>query len=327
MLIRSFLLLACVAAFFTADLFAADRIQDSGFDLSLGYRVDQLDWSISGDKDGTNPNVLSELIWTDLEILQTQLDAWVETRDLLWLNTNTLFLAKAAYGKIFVGYNRDSDYAGDNRTLEWSRSENQSDDGYTLDLSGAFGPKYELLQGKLYVAPLIGYSFHIQNLELTEGVQTVSENGIYTTYFGGTDNPAPLGPITNLNSSYTAYWFGPWLGANVQLLPFEKWSFDLSAEYHIVEYFAEADWNLRANLAHPVSFEHEAHGNGIILSAKSVYELNQRWSAFFSGNVQFWETGDGVDTTFFANGTRGGTQLNEVNWESYAVMFGVSCHF
>lgn len=320
MLKRLCLITVGVFTFLTTSLFAADRIDNSGIDLSLGYRIDQLDWSIAGNRSGTNPNVLSELTWSDLEILQLQLDGWVETTDLLWLKTNTLFVGKLAYGNIFVGDNRDSDYDGDNRTLEWSRSENQSDDGFTFDASGAFGPKYEIVKGRFSVAPLLGYAVHMQDLNITEGNQTVSDNT-------NGNNPWPLGPIPALDSSYTAYWFGPWLGLNMQLTPVDKWSFEFLAEYHFIEYFAEANWNLRTNLAHPISFEHEAHGRGIVLSAKSVYALNQRWSVFLTGNVQFWQTGDGVDTTYFADGSRGGTKLNEVNWDSYATMLGLRYQF
>lgn len=306
---------------------AADRIEELGIDLSLGYRADQLDWSIAGDYSGQNPNILSELTWSDLEILQLQLDGFVETKDLLWLETKTLFLGTLAYGSIYSGNNQDSDYAGDNRTLEWSRSNNQADDGFTFDVSGAFGPKYELVPEKIFLTPLIGYSVHIQDLSIKDGQQTVSDDVIHDAYFNPAEDPWPVGAIPGLDSSYRAYWYGPWLGLNLQLTPVEKWSFEFSGEYHIVELFAEADWNLRSNLAHPVSFEHEAHGTGLVFALKSCYELSQQWALIFSGNVQSWQTGDGVDTTYYANGSRGGTRVNEVNWSSYALMLGLRYGF
>ena len=42
----------------------------SAIELSNGYRVDRLDWNIAGNLAGTNPNVLSELTWRDIEIYQ-----------------------------------------------------------------------------------------------------------------------------------------------------------------------------------------------------------------------------------------------------------------
>lgn len=325
------LLIALPLIFFTLATplvsFASEQIKDLGLDFSTGYRVDQFDWSIAGNTNGTNPNILSELTWADMEIFQLQLDGWVESKDLLWLKTNTLFLGKMAYGKIYVGENRDSDYAGDNRTLEWSRSVNQSDDGFTFDVSGAFGPKYELLDGRVSLAPLLGYSFHIQHFIMTDGKQTVSDDAIHDAFFDPLEDPWPLGQIPALDSSYTAYWYGPWFGLNLQLKPVEKWTLELSGEYHIVEYFAEANWNLRANLVHPISFEHDACGTGLIFTLKSSYELTEHWSAVFTGNLQSWQTDDGTDTTYFVGGTRGGTRLNEVNWESYALMIGLGYRF
>ena len=40
--------------------------------VKAGYRVDQLDWNIAGNNAGTDPNILSELSWKDLEIWQVQ---------------------------------------------------------------------------------------------------------------------------------------------------------------------------------------------------------------------------------------------------------------
>ncbi len=305
---------------FATGAFAADPIETTGLDLSLGHRSDQLRWSIAGNNGGSNPTILSELTWDNLKIQQLQLDGFLESKDFLWLGTNNLFVGSLAYGRVYSGDNQDSDYAGDNRTLEWSRSNNRSDDGYTFDASGGLGPRYLLASGKVKLAPLIGYSVHIQDLRMEEGFQTVSQNIAGRT-------PHPLGPIVGLDSTYTAYWYGPWLGLNLQIMPVEKLSLEISSEYHIVEFFAEADWNLRTDLEHPVSFEQEAEGSGFVLSLKSVYELNLQWSAVFTGDLQFWKAEDGNDKTFFADGRRGGTRLNEVDWDSYATMLGLRYQF
>jgi hypothetical protein len=41
--------------------------------LSAGYRTDTLNWHIAGNLQGTDPNVLSELTWSDLKIYQLKL--------------------------------------------------------------------------------------------------------------------------------------------------------------------------------------------------------------------------------------------------------------
>lgn len=316
-------LVLCFSSVLVPVVSAADYLETVELDLALGYRVDQLDWNIAGNYNGTGPTVLSELSWDDLEVLQLQLDAKLETRDLLWLKTNTLFVGKMAYGSIYAGTNQDSDYAGDNRTLEWSRSNNQADDGFTFDASGAFGPKYSLRSGRVSLTPLLGYSVHIQDLSITDGRQTVSDADNYQVYDSDAEYPPPaLGPFPGLDSSYRAYWYGPWLGLHLQLAPMPKWDFEITGAYHIVEYFAEADWNLRSDLDHPVSFDHEADGTGLLFLLQSVYELNPHWSLVASGNIQSWQTDAGVVTTYKDDGSRGGTRLNDVNWDSYAYMFG-----
>ncbi len=47
--------------------------------------------------------------------------------------------AIAAYSWIFDGENQNSDYAGDDRMLEFSRSNNNSDEGNMLDASFGIG--------------------------------------------------------------------------------------------------------------------------------------------------------------------------------------------
>lgn len=39
--------------------------------LDAGFRSDDLDWSIAGDADGNNPNILSELTWENIKSLNS----------------------------------------------------------------------------------------------------------------------------------------------------------------------------------------------------------------------------------------------------------------
>ena len=102
---------------------------ETDFTLSAGYRVDDLDWSIAGNINGNNPNVLSELTWDDVESYQVKLQG-----NFVWPNIIAL-KGYVNYGWIFDGDNQDSDYLGDNRTLEFSRSNNSTDDDYVWDNS------------------------------------------------------------------------------------------------------------------------------------------------------------------------------------------------
>ncbi len=48
-----------------------------GLELTNSYRIDNLNWNIAGDLYGNNPNILSELTWTDLKIYQLKAGAEV----------------------------------------------------------------------------------------------------------------------------------------------------------------------------------------------------------------------------------------------------------
>ena len=322
------LLLVSFCVLGPTDVTASERIEDLGLDLSLGYRVDQLDWSVAGGSAGGSPNILSELTWRDIEVVQLQLTGNLELKASPWLKANTVFQGRLAYGSIVSGSNQDSDYATDNRTLEWSRSENSADEGFTFDVSGAVGAKFNKVVNYFSITPLAGYSLHRQDLSITDGYQAFSNDVIHDTYFPtATGHPPKLGPIPGLDSSYTAYWYGPWVGLTIAAEPLEQLKIALTGEYHWIDYFAEANWNLREDLAHPISFEQEARGTGIVWSLETEYVLTDRWSMLLSGNLQYWQTDAGADTSYRADGTRGGTRLNEVSWDSYALMGGLLYRF
>jgi len=98
-------------------------------------------------------------------------------------------------------------------------------------------------------------------------------------------------------------------------------------EYHFADYYAEADWNLRTDFEHPKSFTHEADGRGLVFTVGAEYNLNDNWTLDVNADVQDWRTEAGIDRTFLSSGIATDTRLNEVNWESYALMVGATCHF
>jgi hypothetical protein len=283
------------------------------YTINIGYRNDDLDWNIAG----STVNILSELTWSDLEILQLE---YAFTRN---LPNRFKLKGSLAYGLIFDGENQDSDYDGNNRTLEFSRSNNSADDGNTSDVSIGLGYFFPLLTKNFIATPLVGFSFHGQNLTMTEGVQTIA-----------TPLRTPvLGPFAGLNSSYDAKWYGPWVGLDLKARIYKRDGTSLAheiligIEFHWADYYAEADWNLRTDFDHPKSFEHEADGSGIVFWAGYNYFFNPQWSLSFSGKYQEWETDPGIDRIFFADGSEVKTRLNEVNWESFSLMVGVTCRF
>jgi hypothetical protein len=158
------------------------------FDVYTGYRDDTLNWNIAGMSDGTSPNILSELSWDNLHIWQIEGAGRVTFAKRLRLE------GSLGYGWIYKGDNQDSDYFGDDRTLEFSRSNNNSDGDNVYDWSVGVGYQYnlgemaDLMVDELWMTFLGGYSHHEQNIRITDGFQTI---------------PA-LGPFDGLNSTYKA---------------------------------------------------------------------------------------------------------------------------
>ncbi len=285
------------------------KAEDSAvFDFGIGYRSDDLDWNIAGDLTGQHPNVLSELTWSDLKILQIKGTAKASVR-------RFYMRGSLGYGWILDGDNQDSDYLGDNRTLEFSRSNNDGGDGNVFDASIGIG--YAVVDQKLMIAPLIGYSYHIQDLSAQKGFQTI-ETPPFTP---------PIGPFPGLDSTYEAHWHGPWIGVDVSHGASEKLNLHASFEYHWADYEAKANWNLRSDLAHPVSFRHDADGDGIVVSGGAVYDPERFWPLSLTVEYQDWSTDPGINRVFVADGTILETRLNEVNWESFAIMLGTAYKF
>lgn len=277
------------------------------FKLNSGYRIDNLHWNIAGDLTGANPNILSELTWTKVRILQINGLATAPLRQSLFLQ------GSMNWGVIILGNNQDSDYQGDNRTQEFSRSNNNGNGDNALDLSVALGYNLTGNKSKFRLAPMIGFAFNQQNLRLTDGYQTINIDP-------DTKTVGDTGPISGLNSTYKASWFGPWLGTGFTGNLSPKLTLLFGFEYHLANYYGEGNWNLRDDLTHPISFTHNADGNGYIWSAGANFSPSPQLNLTLKYYSSAWFAGPGIDRVFGADGAMGETCLNEVIWNSRAVM-------
>ena len=288
------------------------------FFISAGPRKDELSWSIAGSAAGTDPNVLSELEWTSVDSYQITFANRSRFRRHIYCRT--VF----DYAWVQDGTVRDSDYDGDNQTLEWSRSISESPGDEMWDFSTGVGYAFILSGGRLMVAPLVGYSFSKQNLRIKHGNQVIS-----------TRSPAPaVGPLSGqLNSTYFARWMGPWIGCDmlyrvgVKHPDAHPMQFGLSAELHYADYYGEGNWNLRSDLNHPKSFEHDAEGYGICISGEWLFALTPHWNLNLTADYQYWDTGTGTDRKFLDGGGTAATLLNGVTWTSSSFMVGANYNF
>jgi hypothetical protein len=288
-----FILLTLSSPFCVRDVSAEIEIS---LTFSEDIRMDNFDWNIAGNIYGANPNILSELTWSDLMIIQSKVHGQLTIADKFYLRCSH------GYGWILDGDNQDSDYLGDNRTGEFSRSNNSPDDGNVMDVSVGLGYQFRPRNGKFTVTPLIGYSYHEQNLVMTNGYQTIGSK---------------TGPFPGLNSKYEARWMGPWTGVDLSLKIINKIKLSGVMEIHLLtDYEGVADWNLRYDFQHPKSFEHSAYGYGKFISTAIDFTLNRRWNIGITTSYQDWSTNSGKSRTYFSDGAEIETRLNEVNWDS-----------
>jgi len=291
--------------------------------IQAGYRQDQLDWNIAGG----GVNVLSELSWDNLRIYEVEGRGHYEYLP----RTRRFGLAlegSLGYGVIDSGENQDSDYSGSDRALEWSRSNNRTDRGHVLDASLGVGIPYLSSLADMRFTPLLGYSYHRQKLVLTDGVQTLSDQTLADQFFGaGEVAVPPLGAFSGLDSTYSTQWYGPWAGLEVACREDKRFSFSGRFEYHLAEYRAEGDWNLRDDLQHPKSFSHDAVGRGLVGEVAGRYRMTPRWALHLAVDYSDWKASDGTDSIYLADGAVARTRLNEVNWTSFAVKLGAVYRF
>lgn len=289
--------------------------------LTAGIRNDELEWAIAG----SGVDVLSELSWSDVESYQISMAGHAQ------LKNNIYFRGQFNYGWIIDGTVRDSDYGADGQSEEWSRSISETTGDQLYDLTIGGGYSFFFLQKRLMVTPLLGYSYHKQNLRIQNGVQVVSEPNPFP---GGSDPPAP-GPLSSdLNSSYFARWTGLWTGYDLRYRPkmhlplHRSMEFRFSMELHWADYYGEGIWNLRSDLVgDPKSFEHKACGFGINLTGQWLINVGDQWDITFTASHQKWSTGSGIDRKFLISGGSSTTKLNGVEWESTSFMAGAVYHF
>jgi hypothetical protein len=295
---------------------------ETEFVLAAGLRHDTLDWSIAAN----GVDVLSELDWSSIDSIQWSLSnrSRIKRRILLQGHFN--------YAIIRNGWVRDSDYGDDGRTVEYSRSISETDGDDFWDISAGGGYTFFFQGDRLAVTPMVGLSYNKQNLRIQNGRQVISEDNPYSNQV--LDNPPSIGPLSDqLNSTYFARWVGPWIGLDLRYRPnrFLKGkpqvALGMTMEIHWADYYGEGNWNLRNDLEHPTSFEHEAVGFGLRLAGDAVFHLNDHWAVSFAAAYQRWSTADGTDRLFSVRYGELVTTLNSVNWSSTLVTIGMAYHF
>src|SRR3569623_985030 len=103
----------------------------------------------------------------------------------------------------------------------------------------------------------------------------------------------------------------------------------LDFEYHFTDYHAEANWNLRDDWAHPVSFVHDTRATGVVAALELNRKLSERWSFVARVESQRFVGEPGTDIINSIDSYTGAIEqlsarLNAVMWQSLAANVGVT---
>jgi hypothetical protein len=279
---------------------AQDSTHFKKLDLSIrvtaGFGQEALDWSIAGNLQGKNPNILSELIWEDVT------GPVAELAVTLSFKRKVLLRIAGDYQKTISGNVTDSDYQGDDRTLQSFYADVDSDRGSAMRIAGE-----------------LGYHFQIsENYALQTWVGYVHDRSLLYLR-----DPESYGD-QKLNSTYKNYWKGIILSLSGELKISSRLRLAPRFSYKQLRYDATANWNLIEVFMHPESFKHYAKGFGLAGEVETAYRLNKLVSLVLLPQYAFAETGKGTDTVFLQNGQIEKTQLNGVSKSNFKLTLGVS---
>lgn len=298
---------------------AGYSIESKSLGLGSGYRKGDLEWNTGFPNNSALPNILSELEWSNIDIIQFSFDGDVKLRNKLRLGLDL------GFGVISGGSGQDSDFELDNRQGEFSRSTFSVGGDDTIDASAYIGYEFpvQLFEDKrTFFTPLLGYSYYEQNIQFEDAVQVISG-----TAFGIT--LPPPGPFSGLDSEYKTNWYGPWLGFEFKYES-SNWALITDYSHHWADFDAQGRWNLRGDLAQPISFIQETEGEGDRASLMLIREWQNDWHAYLNLGMERWKTEPGHQNSISFTGANiggNGFRLNKVKWDSWWVGIGMKRYF
>lgn len=266
--------------------------------VSTSRQREDFHWSIAGNSNGQNPNVLSELKWKNVSGQEY-------STNIQW-NMWRRFSLFASYARenIKSGSVNDMDYNGDNRTDPIYTGNFSDNKGYTDSWLAGVG--FVIFNNNLFsLVPYLGYGNSSQYLYLVD--QT--------------------GQFPGLNSSYEAHWNGPFIKLRSSVKVWHSLKLAADITYNQVNYNAQGDWNLINEFQHPVSYRHVAQGYGLSANARLIYNITGNIAAHVGYSYFNWETGNGNDQLYLSSGAIDKTRFNGVFRYGFQVAGGVTLEF
>lgn len=285
--------------------------QEISLEVGAGYRQDHLSWSLGGPEG--RPSTLSRLEWSDLQITDYQAKVEATFCDKYYIRL------EGDYGYIENGKNTDKDWTVDELTrqdLLYYATKAHAGKGTVWDVSVAGFSVAHCVWDCWQLRPLIGYSYHKQNLHFYNGTITID------AYF-----PELIGfKFRDLDSTYKASWNGPWAGFDLIYNGLCGWTFYTTQEIHALYYDAKGDWNLREDI--PDGFSHRGWGWGYFGKLAAEYEFTCGWRFGAQFKYNYCRMNHGQDRTTMLVIEPGqevivvqtATRLKNIVWDSFSLL-------
>ncbi|WP_143019760.1 hypothetical protein [Niabella drilacis] len=237
-------------------------------------------WSIAGNEQGRNPDILSELRLTALK----RAGILLEGGCLLGSRFSLTAAFAGQYG--FSGRVTDVDYAGNGRSIPVAFHQFGSRGDHTAGYR---------LQGLYQV--------------IRQSTVTITAGGGY--FISKTRYRTQERSGARTKGIYDAQWQGPLLAMELRIQLPQNWMAlaGISGQKHT--YKARGNWIHRTDFSHPLSFIHQAKGLGGNGWLALQYQIGSRACLQLRGSLQQWATGNGKDLLFMADGTQIPTRMNE----------------
>ncbi|MCF3111123.1 hypothetical protein LL912_20210 [Niabella sp. CC-SYL272] len=270
--------------------------QKNEISLSTGYSTSNLHWSIAGNKNGSDPDILSELIWHRL-------------RGTLWNATGRYYFnnrwgmeLNAGYSNIEKGRVIDRDYADDGRQGNYY---NEQFNSRGKDLTAEAAVNYDIGSvADFQMRPFVGYTLKKQEALLIGDEESVRD----------------------LHSSYKTTWMGVCAGLNAMGV-FDRFDIRFNCSGGLLNYKATALWNLIDKFAKPVSFRHHTNAYQVGGGVEMGYALRQKVRIMGYYRIVHADAWKGTDRAYYTDGSTIDTRLNWVTTTSVAFGAGLGYLF
>lgn len=285
--------------------------------LEAGYRRDNISWKNRIPSD--DPVFSSSHRFEDLDIFQLGVNARST------LGCNFYVRANAYWGWILDGdYKRRAEF-NENFSDNWNegrRGEIKSviDDKYVYGVGAAVGYPFYFCDCTTVIAPVIGYSFDEQSVQLdTKGFNNFNDD-CYDSFSGCNGGDC-------CRQTFNSRWYGPFVGVDFNYRPYcSCWNIYADLEFHW------GDFRGRRNGDEDFEFDgnqrsHDARG--WVFAAGAEYDLCNCWTVGFSVKFQDWSANRHHHHDGFSDGYNGfhGRARNNNKWHSAAVNLTVGKEF